>query len=61
MKRLIDWLLAGLGLGGKKAEADVSYDPGKPEPGKDDTTLGVAPSKPGHGFSEMLPGENLEP
>jgi hypothetical protein len=40
-----DRLLAALGLGGRKPEADVSYEPARDRtPGAADTTLGADPN-----------------
>jgi hypothetical protein len=41
----IDRLLAAIGMGGRKAEADVSYDPAQAGPRRDDTTLGDPPDQ----------------
>lgn len=39
----MDRLLAAIGWGGRKAEADVSYDPAHGwTPGAEDTTIGAA-------------------
>jgi hypothetical protein len=56
----IDRLLAAIGMGGRKAEADVSYDPAQAGPKRDDTTLGDPADQqfqgaPG-GSAERAPG-----
>jgi hypothetical protein len=54
MTRWIDRLLAAVGVGGRKPEADVSWEPAKRGPGQDDTSLGATgdpegtPPQPGN-------------
>jgi hypothetical protein len=40
MAKWVERLLAAIGVGGRKAEADVSYDPAQRGPRRDDTTDG---------------------
>lgn len=52
-----DRLLAAIGLGGRKAEADVSYDPARDRtPGAADTTLGANPNPQFEGLPSGDPG-----
>lgn len=41
MARWTERLLAALGLGGRKPEADVSWEPAQRGPGREETTLGT--------------------
>ena len=51
-----DRLLAALGLGGRKAEADVSYEPAHDRtPGKADTATGTDPNPHVEGLPEGEP------
>ncbi len=49
MAKWTDRLLAALGVGGRKTEADVSFDPAQQVPRRDDTATGeaAAPQFPG--------------
>jgi hypothetical protein len=44
MAEWMDRLKAALGVGGRKTEADVSFDPAQQGPRRDDTTTGEAPA-----------------
>ena len=56
----VDRFLAAIGLGGRKAEADVSYDPAQRGPRKDPGVTGEAigqqhVGRPGEDFGETGP------
>jgi hypothetical protein len=62
MARWIDRMLAAVGIGGRKTEADVSYEPAQAGPGRDDSTTGADPSPDFHGLpSDEPPGEADRP
>lgn len=53
----IDRLLAAIGIGGRKAEADVAYDPAQAGPRRHDTTLGDPPDQQVQGVPGGSAGE----
>jgi hypothetical protein len=45
MAKWVERLLAAIGMAGRKAEADVSYDPAQRGPRRDETTEGQSSNR----------------
>jgi hypothetical protein len=55
MATWMDRVLAAVGMGNRKTEADVSFEPAQAGRGQDDSTVGADPSPEFHGLPDDKP------